>query len=486
MKKTFLLALLVVVINSTLCADSPTVQDQISNFLLSKKYTGNGIAVVIQDLQTDNVLVKISENEMLNPASASKLVTGAASLDLLGTNFMFSTSVYLDQPFNRDSGVVKGSMYIRGGGDPGFTAERLWLLIQHLHHQGIRRINGNLVLDDTFFDSVSVGPGFDEDSTSRAYQPLISSLSVSFNTLAVHVRPGNGIGSPVFVDIFPRVRGVQVKCSAKTSAAGKPENLDVQTVSAGNITSVIVTGTMGLDEEPRYVYRKIWQTWEMAGGAVGALFDEAGISFSGKVIHGTTPDALQKDKPFYTFESEPLSIFVNHMFKYSSNFAAEMLFKTIPAALDTTHLTRGSWTLGTARILSWWEQNGLPGKPEIKNGSGMGNSNRISASQMSALLSHVWKQKKYLPEYLSALSVSGVDGTLKSRFKKSPLKGLVRGKTGTLNSYGVSTLAGYMLLPQGNYAFTVFCSNVGKGQYDNWVMQEQVLEKFYEVISRKK
>jgi D-alanyl-D-alanine carboxypeptidase/D-alanyl-D-alanine-endopeptidase (penicillin-binding protein 4) len=59
----------------------------------------------------------------------------------------------------------------------------------------------------------------------------------------------------------------------------------------------------------------------------------------------------------------------------------------------------------------------------------MGNTNRLSASQIVELLDHVWSQKQYLPEYLSALSVAGIDGTLKNRFKKSPLKGLVRGKT---------------------------------------------------------
>jgi D-alanyl-D-alanine carboxypeptidase/D-alanyl-D-alanine-endopeptidase (penicillin-binding protein 4) len=152
-----------------------------------------------------------------------------------------------------------------------------------------------------------------------------------------------------------------------------------------------------------------------------------------------------------------------------------MIFKTIPSVVDST---RGSWPLGAAKVLSWWEKCGLPGKPLIKNGSGMGNTNRISTLQIAQLLSHVWKQKTYLPEYLNALSVSGIDGTLKSRFKKSPLKGLVRGKTGTLNDYGISALAGYLLLPKGTYSFAIICTKIGDGQYDNWQVQEQTLEKF--------
>lgn len=460
-------------------ADMVGAQKSMQDFVLSKKYNSSGFSVVIKDLESDSIVVKINENNIFNPASVSKLVTGAAAMDLLGTNFTYKTSVFLDQSINRDSGVVKGNCYIRGGADPGFTAERLWLLVEHLHQKGIKKIEGDLVIDNSYFDDISVGPGFDEDSTSRAYQPLITALSVSFNTLAVHVRPGNDIGSPVYVDMLPNVAGVTIKCNAKTVASAKEGALDVQTVAQGNRTTITVNGQIGINDEPRYIYRKVWQTYEMAGGAIASLFLERGITFSGKVREQKTPDNLLAEKPFYVFESQPLSEFVNHMFKYSSNFAAEMIFKSIPASLDTSGMCRGSWPLASQSVQSWWTNAKLPGEPLIKNGSGMGNTNRMSTGQVVALLSHVWNRKAILPEYLSALSVSGIDGTIKSRFKKSPLKGLVRGKTGTLNSYRVSTLAGYMLLPKGNYAFAVFCEKVGDGQWDNWVIQEQVLEHFY-------
>jgi D-alanyl-D-alanine carboxypeptidase/D-alanyl-D-alanine-endopeptidase (penicillin-binding protein 4) len=462
-------------------ADMIDAQKSMQDFITSKKYNNSGFSVVIKDLETDSVVVKINENNIFNPASVSKLVTGAVAMDLLGTNYTFKTSIYLDQAMNRDSGIVKGNLYIRGGADPGFTAERLWLLVEHLHQKGIKKIEGDLVVDNSYFDDISVGPGFDEDSTSRAYQPLITALSVSFNTLAVHVRPGNAVGSPVYVDMLPNVDGVTIKCTAKTVVAAKDGALDVQTVAKGNKTTITVSGQIGINDEPRYIYRKVWQTYEMAGGAIASLFSDRGVTFSGKIREQKTPDNLLAEKPFYVFESQPISEFVNHMFKYSSNFAAEMIFKSIPAVLDTSDKTRGSWLLGSQTVQSWWAKANLPGEPVIKNGSGMGNTNRLSTGQVVALLSHVWKSKAMLPEYLSALSVSGIDGTIKSRFKKSPLKGLIRGKTGTLNSYRVSTLAGYMLLPKGNYTFAVFCEKVGDGQWDNWVIQEQVLEHFYKI-----
>jgi D-alanyl-D-alanine carboxypeptidase/D-alanyl-D-alanine-endopeptidase (penicillin-binding protein 4) len=461
----------------TYSAPSQNIQKSIEDLIAKKKYNVSGASIVFKEVGNNKNTVNINGDKLLNPASVSKLVTASAAFELLQNGFEFKTGIFIDGAFDADSGIVDGNLYIRGGGDPGFTAERLWLLVQHLYHHGIKKIKGNLVLDDFFFDSVLVGPGFDEDSTSRAYQPLICALSASFNTLAVHVRSGKAVGSPVAVDIFPKIAGVSILSSAKTTSSEKSGEVDVTTVPTSSGTSVVVKGARQLQAKPTYIYRKIWQSWEMFGGAVLAQFNDYGIKIDGTAVHGQVPEQLLNN-PFFEFESQPLSEFIGHMFKYSSNFAAEMIFKTI-SAQDSQ---QGSWKRSAEIINSWWKSNKLPGQPVIQNGSGMGNTNRISANQIVELLDHVWSQKQYLPEYLSALSVSGVDGTLKNRFKKSPLKGLIRGKTGTLNSYNVSTLAGYILLPKTTWAFAILCNNAGSGQFDNWVTQESIAEKFYELI----
>ncbi len=456
------------------------MQKSMENFVAGKKYNVSGVGIVFKEVGVQKPAVSINEDQLLNPASVAKLVTASAAFELLKSNYYFKTGIFIKGNFDPDSGIVSGDLYIRGGGDPGFTAERLWLLVQHLHHRGIKTVTGNLILDDFYFDTVLVGPGFDEDSNSRAYQPLISPLSASFNTLAIHVRSGAAAGSPVAIDIFPEIEGVAIQSSAKTVAAGTKGQLDVVTVPSKNGTSVVVRGSRQVNSKPSYIYRKIWQSWEMFGGAVMAQFNNAGIKVQGTTMHGRVPKELL-GKPFYEFESQPLNEFINHMFKYSSNFASEMIFKT----LSSQDSQPGSWERSSEMVKDWWKKNNLPGEPIIRNGSGMGNTNRISAGQIVGVLDHVWSQKTYLPEYLAALSVSGIDGTLKSRFKNSPLRGLIRGKTGTLNSYSVSTLAGYMLLPHSTWAFAILCNKAGNGQYDNWVTQEAIAEKFYEMVKEK-
>jgi D-alanyl-D-alanine carboxypeptidase/D-alanyl-D-alanine-endopeptidase (penicillin-binding protein 4) len=101
----------------------------------------------------------------------------------------------------------------------------------------------------------------------------------------------------------------------------------------------------------------------------------------------------------------------------------------------------------------------------------------MSCRQIVELLSLVNKSKSYLPEYVCALPCAGIDGTLKSRFKTSRFKGIVRGKTGTLNDFGVHSIAGYVLLPKKTYAFAiVFNGLTNRSQVHQWEMQEKILD----------
>jgi D-alanyl-D-alanine carboxypeptidase/D-alanyl-D-alanine-endopeptidase (penicillin-binding protein 4) len=452
------------------------LQGTVETLLKSSKCSQSSIGIMVRNLQRDTTLVAVSADSMFNPASVTKLLTAAVAFETLGQSYCFTTRVFTDTVLNRDSALTVRDLYIQGGGDPTITVERLWLLAENLRHRGVRKVAGNLVLDDFLFDSVTIGPGLDEDTTSRAYQPLINALAMNFNTVAVYHRPGPFLKRPVVFGLFPEIKGLKVDGMATTVPAGRHDELDIASLpdSAG-ATRLTIAGVMGLDEPCGYTYRKLWRTWEAFGNALIPMLQNRGIAVTGKIIHDRVPRRIANRTPLLEFPSEPLSVPVSSMFKYSSNFTAEMLFKSLSARRDTT---AGSWTRSSAAVLAWWKDRGLPGTPVIKNGSGMGNTNRISAAQIVALLSYVWKQKNYCPEYVAALSTAGTDGTVKSRFQKSRLKGLVRAKTGTLNSYGISTLAGYILTAdKGPYAFAVLCSKTGRTQFDDWSLQEQILEK---------
>jgi serine-type D-Ala-D-Ala carboxypeptidase/endopeptidase (penicillin-binding protein 4) len=452
-----------------------SIQCAVEKLIAQKTYPPLSVGIMVREAQRGTTVAAYNADSMFNPASVTKLLTAAMAFERLGPGHLFSTQIFADTIVALSDAVTVRNCYLRGGGDPGFTAERLWLFVEHLYHSGVRKITGDLVLDDFFFDSAAVGPGFNEDTSSRAYQPLISALAMNFSTVAVHCRPGSRVKRPVIVDLFPEMQGTRVAALAVTMPPGNKNVLDISTSYDSGATLVTVKGTMGTDEPGGYTFCKLWQTREAFGNALLPLFTKRGIMFEGKIVHGKVPDRIAVRAPFYEFFSEPLSDDVGRMFKYSSNFIAEMLFKTLSAQRDTV---QGSWDRSAAFAGSWWKEHALPGIPVVKNGSGMGNVNRFSPAQMAALLSYAWRQTAWFPDYCAALSNAGIDGTLKNRFVKSKLKGMVRAKTGTLNALNVNTLAGYLLLPgKPPYAFAIFCSRTGHTQYEDWMLQEQILEK---------
>jgi len=449
-------------------------QAKLEALLLANKYPLANVAVVVKDLDRDSLLISLNADSMFNPASCSKLLTAAMAFDRLGTNYTFNTAAYAGSPIPADSGICRGNFYLKGSGDPYFVVERMWLFVQHLVCVGLKTIEGDIVVDGSFFDSLSIGPGFDEDDSSHPYVAPVNAASANFNCVSIWMRPGRFVGAPVLVDVLPKAATVKVAVSALTIAAGRPSTCGAATKRDGSRTLVTVSGGLPLDAGLLVQYKKVWQTWEYTGAMLERLFSDNKIVLKGKVKTGVVPDSLLARQPFYAFPSVPLYEAINSMMKVSNNYMAEMIFKTLSAEADSAP---GSWEKAAALALSWWKEKKLPGVPKVKNGSGMGDSNRMSGRQMVELLAHVWGQKSYLPEYLYSLPSAGVDGTLKSRFKNCRLKGIVRAKTGTLNDYGVSTIAGYALYQDRTVAFAVMFNNcMNRKQMGHWEMQEKILE----------
>jgi serine-type D-Ala-D-Ala carboxypeptidase/endopeptidase (penicillin-binding protein 4) len=453
-----------------------SLDDKLKSLLAKNHYPLANVGVLLKNLDRDSVVASMNQDAPFNPASVAKLLTAALAFDKLGTGYTYKTRVYIDGTFKADSGICNGNLYVKGSGDPSIVIERMWLFVQYLYRfGGIKRITGDIILDDSFFDTMSIGPCFEEDSSkSNPYTALVGALSANFNSVVVCEKPGTKVGSPVRVDVFPTLPLFDVVSRATTGDDRTTSGNNITTERNGDRTRIMVNGSMAVDAQPYFIPRKLWQTWGNFGSIVKLFLDENKISFRGTIRRGMVPEALKSARPFYVYESPPLGDIVNGMLKFSNNYYAEMLFKTISGIQDSGG---GSWEKSSRIAAAWWKEKGLPGAPVIRNGSGMGNCNRMSATQLVALLQYVWNQKVFLPEYLNSFPNAGVDGTLVSRFKESRLKGYIRGKTGTLNDFGVSSLSGYVLLPRGTYAFTIlFNSMNSKYPYINWEMQQKILE----------
>lgn len=439
-------------------------------------YDTAGVGVLIAK-PDGTTLATLNADKPFILASVQKIFTGGAAFDRLGHNHSFDTDIYLDS-IDKVSGKVVGKFAIKGHGDPGFTAERLWLLTMHLKHQGIRELPDTIFLDNTFFDTVAIGPGFEDRMSSRAYMAPISPVSTNFNAVAVHVLPTKP-GNPARIDLFPERADALIRGNINTIANGTTSGLKVSSSWNGTRTVVHASGTMNEGDKSRYIYRKVWDPVENFGSTFIAACRQVGISCSSTVVQAKVPVGL---KLFYSFESEPLVKHVNGMFKYSNNFIAEMIFKSLDAEVNGR---AGSWP-GGVETVGEWVKLVTPdfGKLQMVNGSGMSKHNLATPYQLEKTLNYVLSQSSWSSEFMAALPVAGIDGTLKSRFKGSDLNGILRAKTGTLNSYGVSNLAGYLVTPQGNYPFVFLVNDRSKDLSRHWKLQEMVMSRLFTELGK--
>jgi D-alanyl-D-alanine carboxypeptidase/D-alanyl-D-alanine-endopeptidase (penicillin-binding protein 4) len=465
--------ILLVLTAISLLASAPLdslLQSQLKRF----GYSSKSVGFILKD-PSGKVVASINDTTPYILASVQKLFTGSAAFDRLTSSHSFKTNIYLDS-LNLVSGEVIGNLSIKGHGDPGFTAERVWLLATHLKHRGIKKISDTIFLDNSYFDTISVGPGFNNKNSSRAYMAPISPISTNFNAVAVHILPTKA-GHPANISLFPDRVNSQIKGGVNTVGKGVQSGFQVSTSFNGSRTVVHASGTVKEGGKSKYTYRKVWDPAENFGATFIAACREVGIECSAVVKEKKVVNA---NSLFYSFDSEPLNKQIKSMFKYSNNFIAEMIFKTLNA--EVTGKT-GSWSGGVKTIKEWVKIiDPQFGDFEIVNGSGMSPLNKATPKQIESILNYSANQNSWSPEFFSALPIAGVDGTLKTRFKGSNLTGILRAKTGTLQNYGVSNLAGFVFTPQGRYSFVLLINDKSKGLTSHWELQEVLLGRLFDEL----
>ena len=147
-----------------------------------RRYFGlrRAIGVVVKDLNSDRVVYEHNADNKFIPASGMKLVIMGASLHYLGPNYRFKTEFLVDGSFK--DGVVNGDLIVRGSGDPSLTSHEMDYIAHTLATAGVRRVEGNLVFDDTFFDDRLRGPA-SYDNILKKGLPIQSALSYNHNLI---------------------------------------------------------------------------------------------------------------------------------------------------------------------------------------------------------------------------------------------------------------------------------------------------------------
>ena len=135
---------------------------------------------------------------------------------------------------------------------------------------------------------------------------------------------------------------------------------------------------------------------------------------------------------------------------------------------------------GRRAIVEWLAERGLDYSDlTLANGAGLSRESRMTARQMAGLLHYAYS-RPYMPEFLSSMSLIGLDGTTTKRFEEGDqLIGRAHVKTGSLDH--VSAIAGYLQSRSGDRYIVVAMQNyedIHRGSGEE--IQEALLRWTYE------
>lgn len=402
-------------------------------------------------------------DQLVSPASVTKLVTTAAVLAKFTPRHTFKTKLL--HSGGRKNEKIQGDLYVVGDGDPFVVSEKLWQLAADIKNMGIREFSGDLVIDNSLFgDAARDGERkFAAKGSRNAYDAPVSAFGVNFNTFAVTIAPSDQIGKPAHVAIDPYpLRGVVIESSVRTTKAKAGKNLDVKRTTDNKVDDKLTaSGTIAVDGGIAKVYRSVGDHVQSAGEYLKAFLKSEGVIVRGKVREGVTPAAATE---LIEMESYEMRRIVAGLNTFSNNYIADVLVKRLGAAFprsgEPDQRGSGTYDNGIAVIRDFLKKDvGIKSEFILENGSGLATENRITARQVTDILTYMERHMEVFPEFLASLPATGWDGTLKKRFGKGDtetLKGLVRAKTGTLSDpISVAGLAGYYRHPK--HGMVGFC-----------------------------
>lgn len=476
--RRLLLATLFAAIGASAHAALP---EPIAKLAAEKGIPEEAIGAVV--LRGDQVLVSHEATRTFTPASTMKLFTTLVGLEVLGPQFRGRTE--LRTTGEVAGGVLHGDLVLRGGADGDLTADAFTHMLEKLRTRGIRKINGNLVLDRQLWQPARADAGaapFDE--SPEAYYNLIPDallLNMNLQTLDI-----TSDAKSIKASVLPELDNVRVRsemmlvdrdCAKWEDGWKIPEY-----VRNGAHLTVVLKGTfprncsktnvINVLDRTDYAERLFRATWERLGG-----------QFNGQVFEASSEQSRAFNSATSTLLAEHVSRSLPEMVrdtnKLSDNGLARTIFLSlgslqadpvlgsrplpdtspmeIPGGAEAAPAPMTTNARAEMVVRNWLRAHGVDDTGMVfENGSGLSRIERFSPEQMAGLLKAAQKSL-WAPEFVTSLPIAAIDGTMKRRLKESPAALHARVKTGTLKN--VVAIAGYVPDANGQQCIVVVMVN---------------------------
>ena len=418
---------------------APSLPAPIQKALNSCKVPKSDFSLSVIPLSDKGTTLKFNGSTPRVPASSAKVITSAAALQLLGPAKVWTTRfVSSEEPDKK--GVLNEDLYLVGHGAPSLTIERFWLLVDNLRARGVKEIKGNIIADRSHFDVTSIDPFAFDGEGNRPYNLGPDALMVNSRSFFIRIRPDKEAGV-AYLYPEPRIAGVKLPESIPLSKEGcgawrKQINPDFS-----NPLKPAFKGKFPLKCGPKDYFYTSLSADQYLQVVFADMWKKAGGSWKGKVVQGKLPEDSEDYKVLASSYSEPLTKLVYNMNKYSDNIIARQLF----LALAKTQKDEPKNLEGArAAVYEWAASLKIPASSlKIDNGSGLSRTTSVSTDAFVTVLKHMWNSPQ-MPEFVSSLPISGVDGTMR---KRHVAQGSAHVKTGYIQN--VRSIAGYVQTKSG-------------------------------------
>lgn len=401
-------------------------------------------------------LLQHQADRAMQPASAMKVVTSAVALERLGSSRRAYTE--LRSAAVPNEGVLRGDVWVRGGADPELGLPQLWALWLELRESGVRRIDGDVLLDRSLFSPsrADLGqPPFDE-APEFPYNVIPDALQWSGNLHPLELRSD---GTVVSARLVPALPGVQLDNRLQVLPKGRAACKDwsesgwkvpqAHRDPQGQVT-VVLQGQFPADCTVRPSLQLMERDW-LAAAQLRWLLAELGIAWEGQLREGESAEVARVETyPLLARrEARPWGEWLRQINKVSDNVATRLLYLSVGVeerdrlrrqGVAVPERSTAAWA--DASVRRWFSEKGIRQEGLVlDNGSGLSRSERISPRQLALVLQAAGRHAS-APDLMMGLPLAGVDGSLRLRMVDAPAQGRARLKPGTLRN--AVALAGYV------------------------------------------
>lgn len=428
---------------------------------------GAGIGISVKYADNGSLITEYNSKQALATASVMKLVTTATAWLTLGESFRFITRLQYDGEIV--NGVLQGNLYIRGGGDPTLGSDKfdetkldklLAALVNFLQQKGIHSIKGDIIADDTLFETCMAPTTWNWGDLGNYYGAGASALSIHDNLYNVYFKSGVNPGdSTQIIKIEPEIPGLELVNEVVTGKTGSGDNAYI--FGSEYTYYKYIRGSIPPNQVNFSIKGSIPDPPYFAAWIIYEYLAKHGIEVLGKPttvrmlnIKKQSFTDFNKRKDLYEIKSPSLMSIIYQINNYSNNLYAEHLHK----AIGFKHYGMGENFYGNHAIKEFWIKRGLnPDGFFIADGSGLSRSNAVSADNITTLLVQLSKEKGF-ENFYQTLPIAGKTGTIRNIGKGTIIENNLRAKSGSMSL--IRCYAGYVKNSKGReIAFAILFNN---------------------------